>query len=83
MTTSVGHFTLELGAVVRKSAIWSLTVAAQKHGLALKEVSNDGGWLSRAYLFRIEGPRDKVQSFRRWLHQFAEEMADDGDDGVL
>ena len=64
-------FSIELGALLRKSALFSLRAAAREFNVGLTEVDNDGGWLSTRYVFQAQGPAPDLARFSRRIKQLA------------
>lgn len=62
-------FSLVVGVLVRKTALFQLKKAAQTRGLSFN-AADDGGWISREYIITVEGEeamvRDYVQSVEKW-----------------
>jgi hypothetical protein len=58
------RFEIEVGVLTRY-AVHELHRAALMYGVQLKELSNDGGWLSRAYIMEVSGPERNVRAYLR------------------
>jgi hypothetical protein len=63
-------FSLSVGALIRKAAIFELQKAAQVRGLSFSSI-DDGGWLSTEYSITIEGPDDMVRDYLQKAEEWA------------